>query len=77
MKMVAMHFEKPGPGQPDDEVFRLTDVAVFQYDAWVHVGDQLPRDVIPDSAKAAQAYKRGGSNAKCAARLDALRTRSR
>jgi hypothetical protein len=34
-------------------------------------------DVVPDSTKAAQAYKRGGSHAKCAARLDALRTRSR
>jgi hypothetical protein len=36
-----------------------------------------PGDVVPDSTKAAQAYKRGGSNAKCAARLDALRTRAR
>ena len=34
-------------------------------------------DIVPDSTKAAQAYKRGGSNAKCAARLDALRTRAR
>jgi TPR repeat protein len=36
-----------------------------------------PGDVIPDSAKAVQAYKRGGSDAKCAARLDVLRTRTR
>ncbi|MFM0009194.1 SEL1-like repeat protein [Paraburkholderia sediminicola] len=36
-----------------------------------------PGDVVPDSTKAAHAYKRGGSHAKCAARLDALRTRSR
>ena len=36
-----------------------------------------PGDVVPDSTKAAQAYKRGGSDAKCAARLDALRARSR
>jgi len=36
-----------------------------------------PGDAVPDSTKAAQAYKRGGSNAKCAARLDALRARSR
>ncbi|MFM0007068.1 MULTISPECIES: hypothetical protein [Paraburkholderia] len=36
-----------------------------------------PGDVVPDSSKAAQACKRGGSNAKCAARLDALRARSR
>jgi hypothetical protein len=42
-----------------------------------HWGRSAPGDVVPDSAKAAQAYKRGGSNAKCAARLDALRTRSR
>ncbi|MGF6596327.1 hypothetical protein P3T23_001034 [Paraburkholderia sp. GAS448] len=34
---------------------------------------RVPGDVVPDRAKAAQAYKRGGSNAKCAARLDALR----
>ena len=34
-------------------------------------------DVVPDRTKAVQAYKRGGSNAKCAARLDALRTRSK
>ncbi|MBC8752945.1 MULTISPECIES: sel1 repeat family protein [Paraburkholderia] len=40
-------------------------------------GTSAPGDVVPDSTKAAQAYKRGGSNAKCAARLDALRTRSR
>jgi hypothetical protein len=36
-----------------------------------------PGDVVPDSAKAVQAYKRGGSDAKCAARLDVLRTRTR
>ena len=36
-----------------------------------------PGDVVPDSTKAAHAYKRGGSNPKCAARLDALRARSR
>jgi hypothetical protein len=36
-----------------------------------------PGDVVPDSTKAANAYKRGGSNPKCAARLDALRARSR
>ena len=36
-----------------------------------------PGDVVPDSTKAAQAYKRGGSDAKCAARLDVLRARSR
>ena len=40
-------------------------------------GRSAPGDVVPDSAKAAQAFKRGGSNAKCAARLDALRARSR
>ncbi|MGF6876965.1 sel1 repeat family protein [Paraburkholderia sp. MM5477-R1] len=40
-------------------------------------GTSAPGDVVPDSTKAAQAYKRGGSNAKCAARLGALRTRSR
>ena len=34
-----------------------------------------PGDVVPDSTKAAHAYKRGGSNPKCAARLDALRAR--
>jgi hypothetical protein len=34
-----------------------------------------PGDVVPDRAKAAQAYKRGGPNAKCVARLDALRAR--
>jgi hypothetical protein len=34
-----------------------------------------PDDIVPDNGKALQAYKRGGSNAKCAARLDALRTR--
>jgi hypothetical protein len=34
-----------------------------------------PGDNVPDYAKALQAYKRGGSNAKCAARLDALRVR--
>jgi hypothetical protein len=42
-----------------------------------HWDRSAPGDVVPDSTKAAQAYKRGGSNAKCAARLDALRTRSR
>jgi hypothetical protein len=42
-----------------------------------HWGRSAPGDVVPDSAKAAQAFKRGGSNAKCAARLDALRARSR
>jgi hypothetical protein len=36
-----------------------------------------PGDVVPDSTKAAHAYKRGGSNPQCAARLDALRARSR
>jgi hypothetical protein len=40
-----------------------------------HWGRSAPGDTVPDSTKAAQAYKRGGSNAKCAARLDALRTR--
>jgi hypothetical protein len=38
-----------------------------------HWNRSAPGDVVPDSTKAAQAYKRGGSNAKCAARLDALR----
>ncbi|MFL9965132.1 sel1 repeat family protein [Paraburkholderia sediminicola] len=38
-----------------------------------HWERRAPGDVVPDRAKAAQAYKRGGSNAKCAARLDALR----
>ena len=42
-----------------------------------HWDRSAPGDVVPDSAKAAQAYKRGGSNSKCAARLDALRARSR
>jgi TPR repeat protein len=42
-----------------------------------HWDKSAPGDIVPDSAKAAQAYKRGGSNAKCAARLDALRARSR
>lgn len=42
-----------------------------------HWDRSAPCDVVPDSTKAAQAYKRGGSHAKCAARLDALRTRSR
>ncbi|MFM0543722.1 sel1 repeat family protein [Paraburkholderia strydomiana] len=42
-----------------------------------HWERHAPGDVVPDLAKAAQAYKRGGSNAKCAARLDALRARSR
>ncbi|MFM0557622.1 sel1 repeat family protein [Paraburkholderia sediminicola] len=42
-----------------------------------HWDRSAPGDAVPDSAKAAQAYKRGGSNAKCAARLDALRARSR
>jgi hypothetical protein len=42
-----------------------------------HWDTSAPGDVVPDSTKAAQAYKRGGSNAKCAARLDALRTRTR
>jgi len=42
-----------------------------------HWDRSAPGDVVPDSTKAAQAYKRGGSNAKCTARLDALRTRSR
>lgn len=42
-----------------------------------HWDRSSPGDVVPDSTKAAQAYKRGGSNAKCTARLDALRTRSR
>ncbi len=40
-----------------------------------HWDMSAPGDVVPDRAKAAQAYKRGGSNAKCAARLDALRAR--
>jgi TPR repeat protein len=42
-----------------------------------HWDRSAPGDVVPDSAKATQAYKRGGSNAKCAARLDALQARSR
>jgi hypothetical protein len=42
-----------------------------------HWDTSAPGDVVPDSTKAAQAYKRGGSNAKCSARLDALRTRTR
>ncbi len=37
----------------------------------------VPCDVVPDSTKSAQAYKCGGSNPKCAARLDAFRARSR
>jgi uncharacterized protein len=40
-----------------------------------HWDTSAPGDVIPDRAKAAQAYKLGGSNAKCVARLDALRAR--
>ena len=40
-----------------------------------HWDTSAPGDVVPDSIKAAQAYKHGGSNAKCAARLDALRAR--
>jgi hypothetical protein len=40
-----------------------------------HWDTSAPGDVVPDRAKAAQAYKRGGSNAKCAARLDTLRVR--
>ncbi|WP_429525298.1 sel1 repeat family protein [Paraburkholderia youngii] len=42
-----------------------------------HWERNAPGDVVPDSTKAGQAYKRGGSNARCAARLNALRTRSR
>ncbi|MDR6208124.1 sel1 repeat family protein [Paraburkholderia graminis] len=42
-----------------------------------HWDRSAPGDLVPDRTKAAQAYKRGGSHAKCAARLDALRTRSR
>ncbi|MFM0544307.1 sel1 repeat family protein [Paraburkholderia strydomiana] len=41
-----------------------------------HWDRSAPGDLVPDRTKAAQAYKRGGSNAKCVARLDALRTRS-
>ncbi|MFM0334778.1 sel1 repeat family protein [Paraburkholderia strydomiana] len=41
-----------------------------------HWDKSAPGDLVPDRTKAAQAYKRGGSNAKCVARLDALRTRS-
>jgi hypothetical protein len=40
-----------------------------------HLDRSAPGDVVPDRAKAAQAYKRGGPNAKCVARLDALRAR--
>jgi hypothetical protein len=40
-----------------------------------HWDKSAPGDVVPDRAKATQAYKRGGPNAKCAARLDALRAR--
>ncbi|TDN67116.1 sel1 repeat family protein [Paraburkholderia sp. BL10I2N1] len=36
-----------------------------------------PGDIVPDNTKALQAYKSGGSNAKCTARLDALRGRQR
>ncbi|BCZ81823.1 hypothetical protein PTKU64_54980 [Paraburkholderia terrae] len=40
-----------------------------------HWDTSAPGDVVPDRAKAAQTYKRGGSNAKCTARLRALRAR--
>jgi len=40
-----------------------------------HWDRSAPGDVVPDRVRAAQAYKRGGSNAKCVARLDALRAR--
>jgi hypothetical protein len=38
-------------------------------------GTSAPGDVVPDCTKATQAYKRGGSSPKCAARLDSLRAR--
>jgi hypothetical protein len=45
---------------------------------WVGCWDRnAPGDVVPDIAKAALAHKRSGSNAKCAARLDASQNRSR
>ncbi|MGU7816657.1 P-loop NTPase fold protein [Burkholderia sp. AW49-1] len=43
VKMVAEHFDNFPPAGEDNAVSCPTDVAVFQYDAWVHVGDPLRR----------------------------------
>ena len=43
VKMVAQHFDNVQPAAVGEVVPGPTDVAVFQYDAWVHVGDPLRR----------------------------------
>ncbi|WP_341826703.1 P-loop NTPase fold protein [Burkholderia vietnamiensis] len=43
VRMVAEHFDSVQPATVDNAVSGPTDVAVFQYDAWVHVGDPLRR----------------------------------
>ena len=43
IKMVAEYFDNVQPATVDTAVSGPTDVAVFQYDAWVHVGDPLRR----------------------------------
>ncbi|SIT43504.1 conserved hypothetical protein [Paraburkholderia ribeironis] len=43
VKMVAEHFDNLGPTVVDKVISEPTDVTVFQYDAWVHVGDPLRR----------------------------------
>ncbi|WP_322024382.1 P-loop NTPase fold protein [Burkholderia sp. BCC1977] len=43
IKMVAEYFDNVQPAMVDEAESGPTDVAVFQYDAWVHVGDPLRR----------------------------------
>ncbi|MFM0173654.1 P-loop NTPase fold protein [Paraburkholderia sediminicola] len=43
VKMVAQHFDNVQPVAVDEAILGPTDVTVFQYDAWVHVGDPLRR----------------------------------
>ncbi|WGS54336.1 KAP family NTPase [Paraburkholderia sp. D15] len=43
VKIVAEQLEHSAPKKPGKEVLQSPDVAVFQYDAWVHVGDPLRR----------------------------------
>lgn len=57
VKMVAQHFDQAQPPAVDGAAASPADVAVFQYDAWVHAGDPLRRAFL--SSLVAKVKERG------------------
>ncbi|MGF6370918.1 hypothetical protein OKW40_003668 [Paraburkholderia sp. RAU6.4a] len=57
VKMVAQHFDSLQLAAEDNSAADSTDVTVFQYDAWVHVGDPLRRAFL--SSLVAKIAERG------------------